>query len=634
MTVTAAQQVPAKANISRWFGWLTPPSPQTYGAIVAANPTITPRRLAWRIVKHQPAVTLGGVIFVLLLNLGGVVLSRLLGEATSTIFVAATMTQVAILLCVFMALEAFRTIAEVISDTALTATELRSQHTLRLELVQRLMDEGMPARAPGWVMNTIDEDVTAVAGMKMLLVFPLGMAASALFTALLFVTISPWISLWLGVFIVLTVIVGLQSGKPVAKAAAARRAKEAHAVALATDYASGVRVVKGLGATSAATTRFGTANGEALAAMLRETKIDSVMFALRGIIPAVGAFVLVGWCGFATLAGQMQQPDFVTAALLIPTTLIVSGHAIGFLVDVYSRALASAERILQLRHEAGRKLQTDSATVNKPNVADMQYPLQPGTRAMESRSITAANATDTTSAASATSQRIEALPAGLVVVTDTNVDERTLLAQQLSAVCPESAVVAPHAVHLWEGDLADNVNPQRTIAQASQSAVLYAASCEDIIIRLGGDGIDDPLPTTRIGESGLNLSGGQRQRVALARVLATNPFLLILDEPTSGLDAVTLDRVANRTAQLRKHQLTIIFSADRAWRAVATATVSGAAAAQELFAKWAIVSGDTNAATTDSTTDTTVLRLAHIENTTPETDWKRGTTGEGVRREQ
>ena len=39
------------------------------------------------------------------------------------------------------------------------------------------------------------------------------------------------------------------------------------------------------------------------------------------------------------------------------------------------------------------------------------------------------------------------------------------------------------------------------------------------------------------------LSGGEKQRVALARILITNPDLILMDEPTSSLDAMTKEQI-------------------------------------------------------------------------------------------
>jgi len=73
-----------------------------------------------------------------------------------------------------------------------------------------------------------------------------------------------------------------------------------------------------------------------------------------------------------------------------------------------------------------------------------------------------------------------------------------------------------------------------------------------------------------VGERGITLSGGQKQRVTLARVLASDPKVLILDDALSSVDASTereiLDRLRDvfrsRTTMLVAHRITTVKEAD------------------------------------------------------------------------
>jgi ATP-binding cassette subfamily B protein len=100
--------------------------------------------------------------------------------------------------------------------------------------------------------------------------------------------------------------------------------------------------------------------------------------------------------------------------------------------------------------------------------------------------------------------------------------------------------------------------------QAKLEEACRAANIHDFIADLP-DGYD-----TIVGERGYRLSGGEKQRIALARVILKDPRILVLDEATSHLDSESeaviqeaLKRVmAGRTSLVIAHRLSTILAAD------------------------------------------------------------------------
>jgi len=64
--------------------------------------------------------------------------------------------------------------------------------------------------------------------------------------------------------------------------------------------------------------------------------------------------------------------------------------------------------------------------------------------------------------------------------------------------------------------------------------------------------------THLLGRHPYDLSGGEQQRAALAKVLLTQPTILLLDEPTKGIDCFFKDIFASILAQLKQSGITII----------------------------------------------------------------------------
>ena len=120
--------------------------------------------------------------------------------------------------------------------------------------------------------------------------------------------------------------------------------------------------------------------------------------------------------------------------------------------------------------------------------------------------------------------------------------------------------------HIFSGSILENiVLGNQSITRAAAISAAKSVNAHEFIEALP-DGYD-----TELVERGQNLSQGQRQLLAFARVLASDPEILILDEATASIDTETEQLIQEalehlmqgRTSILIAHRLQTIETADR-----------------------------------------------------------------------
>jgi ATP-binding cassette subfamily C protein len=104
----------------------------------------------------------------------------------------------------------------------------------------------------------------------------------------------------------------------------------------------------------------------------------------------------------------------------------------------------------------------------------------------------------------------------------------------------------------------DTIRMNLTLSKEKSDEEIYealkAAQLESFVYQLE-DGLE-----TSIGKNGIRLSGGQRQRLAIARLILSDPKIVIFDEATSALDNATEFHLYETLAPFLKDRTTIIIA--------------------------------------------------------------------------
>jgi ATP-binding cassette subfamily B multidrug efflux pump len=335
---------------------------------------------------------------------------------------------------------------------------------------------------------------------------------------------------------------------------------------------AGILVVKLFGREAFEQERVGQQSGMVLQANIETARIASLWMSYASVVMGVGTGLVLWVGGRNVIAGVISLGTLIGFATYVQM-LLRPIRQTGMMLNVVMQALAAAERVFEV-------LDT------RPDVQDAPgaYPLPPVEGRVRFERVSFAYATGADAEAGTEALRdvdLEAAPGEMVALVGPSGAGKTTLVHLLprfyepqqgcitidghdvTQVTVESlrdAIgIALQTVFLFDASIGENI--AYGAPHATQREIEWAAR----VVQMHEFIHSLPLGYgTPVGERGVRLSGGQKQRVALARVLLTDPRILILDEPTSSVDADTEQRMQQALEEVRAGRTTFVI-AHRLW---------------------------------------------------------------------
>ena len=313
-------------------------------------------------------------------------------------------------------------------------------------------------------------------------------------------------------------------------------------------------------------------------------KLSSAFIPLIRMVIVIGFLAILVLGGYLVLNGQLNVGIysilvFMTQRLLWPMTRL------GDTLDLYQRAMASTERVLDLLDKEPEINSGDhmlpveqvrgEITFNDVNFSydgnrisgngQLLSQVHPVIRDL-SIQIPAGNTIAIVGATGSGKSTLVKLLLRFYDVQDGSIriDDLDIKKLRLSDLRGAIGFVSQD-VFLFHGTVQENISYGTFDASFDQITVAAkTAEAHDFIVNLP-QGYD-----TIVGERGQKLSGGQRQRLSIARAVLKDPPVLILDEATSAVDNETeaaIQRsmariIVGRTTIMIAHRLSTVRHAD------------------------------------------------------------------------
>ncbi|MEV2275625.1 ABC transporter ATP-binding protein [Nocardiopsis sp. NPDC049922] len=381
-----------------------------------------------------------------------------------------------------------------------------------------------------------------------------------------------------------------------ARLARIERERTLHNAAMSTQMterfsAPGATLVKLFGRPGQESAEFARRAGRVRDIGVRTAMVQEVFFTALTLVSALALALVYGLGGLYALRGQLDAGTVVSMGMLLtrlyaPLTALASAR-----VEVMS-ALVSFGRVFEILDLAPLVDERPSARALPQGPTSLEfddvtfgYPSADKVSLASLEEVATLDTTDDGPVLHRVSFRVE--PGQMVALVGSSGAGKSTIAQ----LAPRLYDVDTGTVRLGGHDVRDLTfdTIRQTLGMVTQDGHLFHETIRanltlgspeatddrlwDALRRARLDTLVAALPDgldTVVGERGYRFSGGERQRLTIARLLLTNPEVVILDEATSALDSTSeaavqealAEAMRGRTSLVIAHRLSTIRAAD------------------------------------------------------------------------
>lgn len=325
---------------------------------------------------------------------------------------------------------------------------------------------------------------------------------------------------------------------------------------------SGMSTVKSLSREDFEIDRFSTSNDHYRQRYLDTSKIWARYFPLMEFIGNVCAVALLAFGGYLVISGDLT-PGALVAFFSLVWYILGPLMNLGFIINLFSQAKASAERLLEIL-EAKEDIVEKEDPIRKPIKGHVTF---------EDVTLTYIKDDD----AALKNISFDAPPGKVIGLIGATGSGKTSITQLITRFYePEKGEVLVDGHPVADYDLKVLRN---SIGFVLQEPFLFSTTIRENIAYGIPDAPDEQIIDaakraqahdfimdmpkgydTMLGERGMGLSGGQKQRIAIARAICVDPSILVLDDATSAVDMETEFKIQKALKEVMKGRTSFIIA--------------------------------------------------------------------------